>query len=65
MVTDGVDGIVVPPRNLDAFADALARLMSDEGLRRSLGRAARESVRRFAPDAVVLQWEQVFDLVHR
>jgi glycosyltransferase involved in cell wall biosynthesis len=65
MVTGGVDGIVVPPRNLDAFADALSQLMGDEDLRRTYGRAARESVRRFAPEPVVRQWEQVFDLVHR
>jgi hypothetical protein len=39
--------------------------MGDEALRRSYGKAARESVRRFAPDAVLAQWEQVFALVER
>jgi glycosyltransferase involved in cell wall biosynthesis len=65
IVTDGVDGIVLPPRNVEALADGLARLMGDEELRRAYGRAARESVRRFAPDAVVAQWEAVFALVDR
>ena len=65
IVTDGVDGIVVPPRNVEALADGLSRLMGDEGLRRAYGRAARESVRRFAPDAVVAQWEGVFATVDR
>lgn len=65
MVTDGVDGIVVPPRNVPALADGLARLMGDEALRRSYGAAARESIKRFAPDQVLGQWEAVFDLVDR
>jgi glycosyltransferase involved in cell wall biosynthesis len=65
MITDGVDGIVVPPRNVEALADGLERLMSDEALRRSYGAAARESITRFAPDQVLAQWEAVFDLVER
>jgi len=65
IVTDGVDGIVVPPRNVQRLAAGLSTLMGDEALRRAYGRAARESVRRFAPDAVLAQWEQVFDLVDR
>jgi glycosyltransferase involved in cell wall biosynthesis len=65
MVSDGVDGIVVPPRNIDALADGLARLMGDEALRRSYGAAARESIKRFAPDEVLAQWEAAFDLVER
>jgi glycosyltransferase involved in cell wall biosynthesis len=65
MVTDGVDGIVVPPRNVDALADGLDRLMADEALRRSYGAAARASITRFAPDQVLAQWEAVFALVER
>lgn len=65
IVTDGVDGIVVPPRNVPALAAGLSRLMGDAELRRRYGAAARESVRRFAPDAVLAQWEDVFDLVER
>ncbi len=65
IVTDGVDGLVVPPRNVEALAAGLSRLMGDDKLRRAYGQAARESVRRFAPDAVVAQWEAVFALVDR
>lgn len=65
IVTDGVDGIVVPPRNVEALAAGLARLMDDADLRRRYGAAARHSVRRFAPDQVLAQWEDVFALVER
>jgi glycosyltransferase involved in cell wall biosynthesis len=65
IVTDGVDGIVVPPRKVDALSEGLDRLMGDVDLRRRYGGAARESVRRFAPDAVLAQWEDVFALVDR
>ncbi len=39
-------GFLVPPDQPEAFAGALARLLNDVGLRRSLGRKARERVMR-------------------
>lgn len=65
IITDGVDGLVVPPRDVDALAEGLDRLMGDEALRRRLGAAARTSVRRFAPDQVLAQWEGLFALADR
>jgi glycosyltransferase involved in cell wall biosynthesis len=65
IVSDGVDGLVVPPRDVEALAEGLDRLMGDEALRRRLGEAARASVRRFAPDQVLAQWEDVFALADR
>ena len=41
VVTDGVDGLLVPVRNADALAAAIARLQDDEDLARRLGEAAR------------------------
>ncbi len=40
--TDGVAGVVVPPRSPDQMADALVRLLRDPALRASMGRAARQ-----------------------
>ena len=41
VVTDGVDGLIVPPRNVDALCAAIARLLDAPELARKLGLAAR------------------------
>ncbi|GAB3770583.1 glycosyltransferase family 4 protein [Ramlibacter monticola] len=41
VVTDGVDGLLVPAKDPAALADAIARLKEDAELRRRLGTAAR------------------------
>jgi len=46
LVDDGANGLLVPQRDVRALADALERLLEDRGLRRKLGHAAREKVRR-------------------
>jgi glycosyltransferase involved in cell wall biosynthesis len=64
LLTDGQDGLIVTPGNTVEFAAALGRLMDDARLRDSLGEAARESVRRYAPDAIIDRWERQFALVN-
>ncbi len=44
LVQDGISGFLVPVADVDALADRLTRLLSDEALARSLGEAARETV---------------------
>ena len=41
VVTDGVDGLIVPPRDADALGTAIARLLDAPELARKLGLAAR------------------------
>jgi hypothetical protein len=65
LLTDQDDGLIVTPGNTSEFAAALDRLMSAPELRHTLGEAARESVRRFAPDAIVDRWERQFALLDR
>ena len=44
LVPDGRTGILVPPRDARALADALRRLAGNSGVRRQMGDAARELV---------------------
>ena len=44
LVVDGEVGLVVVPRNTEALAGALSRLLEDPGLRHRLGAAARKRV---------------------
>jgi glycosyltransferase involved in cell wall biosynthesis len=44
VVEDGKTGLVVPPRDPEAFAAAVRRLVGDAGLRKRLGREARRFV---------------------
>jgi glycosyltransferase involved in cell wall biosynthesis len=54
VVEDGVNGLLVEPRDDRALADAIVRLLSDEGLRRRMGQAGLERVReRFTVERMV------------
>lgn len=53
IVRDGVTGLLVPPRDPPALADALTRLAGDADLRRRLGAAARAMVESEHTDAGV------------
>ena len=46
VVAPGVTGLLVPPRDAPALAEAIARLAGDPGLRRSMGEAARRKAER-------------------
>jgi glycosyltransferase involved in cell wall biosynthesis len=65
IIRDGEDGLVVRLRDVPAMAAALGRLADDEGLRRTMGSAARRNIERFRMDRVLDQWERVFEIVER
>ncbi len=53
LVTDGVDGLVVPARDPAALADALAKLAGNRDLRHRLGAAARATIESQHADTAV------------
>ena len=61
IVTHGVTGLLVPPRRVEALAQAINRLLGDSDLRRRLGVAARKEVEtRFERETVINQIESVY-----
>jgi glycosyltransferase involved in cell wall biosynthesis len=44
MILDGVTGLLVPERDPQALADAVARLLDEQGFAETLSRAARDKV---------------------
>lgn len=66
LVDDGRAGVVVPPGDSDAIADALIDLLGDDERRRSLGDAARRRVvAEFSLDRMTRAYESLYDEVGR
>jgi glycosyltransferase involved in cell wall biosynthesis len=64
VVTHEVNGLLVPPRNPEALADALERLVHDAALRERFGRAGRaRAEREFALGYIVEQTLKVYERV--
>ena len=61
IVSDGVDGFLVPGRNISLFADRLSLLLSSLELRQKMGRAAVLSAQRYAPEKVIPLWKSLFE----
>jgi glycosyltransferase involved in cell wall biosynthesis len=65
-VRPGVEGLIVPPGNAAALADALARLAADPELRLSAGAAARRKVvREYTETAVRARTRDIYAAAHR
>jgi len=61
IIRDGVDGVLVPPENVDALAAVLDRLMSDEQERQKLAACAPQVLERFGEAKILAMWQQLFD----
>jgi glycosyltransferase involved in cell wall biosynthesis len=60
LVTDEVNGRLIPDRDAEGMARALSQLMSDEGLRRRLAQQAAATVDGYRLDTLVARWEEIF-----
>ncbi|PTA67130.1 glycosyltransferase [Deinococcus arcticus] len=56
MITDGVDGFLVPDGDSVTFARRFEQLVTGEALRRQLGEAAAQSAAQYSPQAIAEQW---------
>ena len=60
IIRDGVDGYIASDGDVDDLAQGILLLIKDGQLRRDMGQAAREVVRRFSLDSVMEKWLSVY-----
>ncbi len=61
VVSDGVDGILIPPGDPQRLAEELQRLHMEPRRRAAMGAAARESAERFAWPRIAAQVERTYE----
>ncbi|MFL6055504.1 MAG: glycosyltransferase [Actinoallomurus sp.] len=59
IITHGRDGLLVPPGDTDALADALCELISDPAKRQTLGAGAQQAAVRYDIATIAWQWENL------
>jgi len=61
IIEDGVSGLLVPPADPQALADAIERVAGDPAFARRLAEAGRERLRtRFSWDVITTKWDAVY-----
>ncbi len=63
IITDGIDGLLVPSGDVHTLAEKLMGLMSDKDQRKRLGQRARQTVQRYDMEALANMWTALFDRV--
>jgi len=63
IIRDGVDGMLVPPENIEALVDAMTTLMSDEFERKRLSERGPEVLERFALEKIMTMWEDALGTI--
>lgn len=61
VIDDGETGLLVEPRNPEALADAILRMLGDAALRTNYGVAARRGVARFGLARTAAAMEKIYD----
>ena len=61
ILTDGVDGLLVPAQDTAALGGALERLIDDPAARRAMGAAAVERARDYDGDVIAARWAALLD----
>lgn len=61
IITNGVDGFLIPPFDIRAFAEKVMILMKDVDLRKRMGEDARLSAEKYNIDKIGPKWKHLFD----
>ncbi len=55
--------LLVPPNDAPAMAEAVIRILTEDGLAERLSTNARREAEKYSWDIVIPQWEQLFEKV--
>lgn len=59
IITDRVNGVLVPNGDVSALANALSEVMGDAALRRKLGEQAARDAKAYTTDTIAAQWARL------
>lgn len=63
IITNGQNGFLVPPFDIDVYAERLLTLMQNDKLRQSMGLRARQTSYQYQIEDIALRWKALFDEV--
>lgn len=61
IITDGVDGFLIPPFNIRYFADRILMLIRDENKRKQMGEKGLLKSQQYGIEKIAMQWKALFD----
>ncbi|MBI3399374.1 MAG: glycosyltransferase [Deltaproteobacteria bacterium] len=61
IISDGVNGLLVPPADEKSLAEAIKRLLTDEALRKRLGEAGKKRAEDFRVEKIIKEYEAVIE----
>jgi len=61
IITDGVDGFLIPERNIEIFSNRVCELMGSRDKRLQMGKSGIASSKRYDASLVMPQWKQLFN----
>lgn len=64
IITDGVDGLLVPTRDAKALADAILRVLGDNVLRTRITKNGKDRAKDFDADVIAHHYGQVFERLY-
>lgn len=61
IISDGLDGYLIPELDTVEMEEKLKKLMTDEILRNEMGRNAKEKAEKYSASEIVQEWDELFN----
>lgn len=65
IIADNEDGLLVENGNAGQLAEKICFLIENENIRLEMGKKARENVKRYLPENIIKQWEELFNSLNK